>query len=90
MELDTYVHRIGRTGRAGEEGEAIMLVTRNDEQVFNSIKRNSKIDLDEFFWEPEKRERPPRRFDSHRSGGRGGGRYSGRGGGGSGRGRGRR
>ncbi|MCA8961513.1 MAG: DEAD/DEAH box helicase [Planctomycetes bacterium] len=67
IELDTYVHRIGRTGRAGEEGEAILLVTRADERSFDAIARDPKIAIDEFVWEPEKRERPPRRDDGHRS-----------------------
>jgi ATP-dependent RNA helicase DeaD len=30
QELDSYVHRIGRTGRAGKDGHAISLVTRDE------------------------------------------------------------
>lgn len=34
---EDYVHRIGRTGRAGRKGDAIMLVARLDERNYNDI-----------------------------------------------------
>jgi len=34
---EDYVHRIGRTGRAGREGDAIMLVARLDERNYEDI-----------------------------------------------------
>jgi len=34
---EDYVHRIGRTGRAGREGDTIMLVARLDEKNYNTI-----------------------------------------------------
>ncbi len=34
---DDYVHRIGRTGRAGKKGAAMMLVTPADDKFFTSI-----------------------------------------------------
>lgn len=34
---EDYVHRIGRTGRAGLEGDTIMFVTRLDDKYYNSI-----------------------------------------------------
>ena len=34
---EDYVHRIGRTGRAGRKGDAIMLVARLDEQNYKDI-----------------------------------------------------
>ncbi len=34
---EDYVHRIGRTGRAGREGDAIMLVSRLDEKYYDQI-----------------------------------------------------
>lgn len=36
---EAYVHRIGRTGRAGREGAAILLVTPNQRRVIRSIER---------------------------------------------------
>lgn len=37
MELESYVHRIGRTGRAGNKGEAITFVTPRDEKFILAI-----------------------------------------------------
>ena len=34
---DDYVHRIGRTGRAGRDGKAIMICTPRDERNFSNI-----------------------------------------------------
>jgi ATP-dependent RNA helicase RhlE len=45
---EDYVHRIGRTGRAGASGLAITLVTRNDARLVGDIEKliKKKIDLD--------------------------------------------
>lgn len=42
---DDYVHRIGRTGRAGEKGLAIALVSPPDWNTFSSIERYLGIEL---------------------------------------------
>jgi len=39
---DEYVHRIGRTGRAGGEGLAISLITHNDWNLMSSVERYLK------------------------------------------------
>ncbi len=40
---DAYVHRIGRTGRAGAAGESISLVTQQEWNLMSSIERYLKI-----------------------------------------------
>ncbi len=37
--LDTYLHRIGRTGRAGKKGVAISLVEAHDHLLLGKIGR---------------------------------------------------
>ena len=41
---EDYVHRIGRTGRAGRKGDAIMLVARLDEKNYDDILNLIKVD----------------------------------------------
>ena len=36
---EDYVHRIGRTGRAGEKGQAISFVSREEERTLSNIER---------------------------------------------------
>jgi ATP-dependent RNA helicase DeaD len=38
-DVDTYVHRVGRTARAGREGTAITFVGQHDIEVFDQLKR---------------------------------------------------
>lgn len=37
IHADDYVHRIGRTGRAGKKGAALMLVTPSDDKYYEAI-----------------------------------------------------
>ena len=37
IHAEDYVHRIGRTGRAGRDGHAFMMVTREDSKYFKAI-----------------------------------------------------
>ena len=37
--VEDYVHRVGRTGRAGNKGQAISLVSREEERTLNNIER---------------------------------------------------
>ena len=68
---EDYVHRIGRTGRAGASGDAISLYTDKDERLLVDIEKMIKhkfvrAELVGFTPKPRvaERERPPRRDDS--------------------------
>lgn len=38
-DAEAYVHRIGRTGRAGRQGEAILFVSRREQRLLRSIEK---------------------------------------------------
>ncbi len=63
---EDYVHRIGRTGRAGASGLAVTLVTRNDARLVADIEKliKKKIELDALELDDDRpRRRPPARED---------------------------
>lgn len=41
FDMDSYVHRIGRTGRAGREGKAILFVTPREKRFVSAIERHT-------------------------------------------------
>ncbi|SDT86094.1 DEAD/DEAH box helicase [Desulfobacula phenolica] len=45
--VDPYVHRIGRTGRAGRTGEAILFVSRNERWMLKVIEKTTKQKIQE-------------------------------------------
>jgi len=47
LDPESYVHRIGRTGRAGKDGMAISLVTSHEFRALSRIQKISKIELKE-------------------------------------------
>src|ERR687895_1359580 len=56
---DIYVHRIGRTGRAGESGRAIPLITPRQRRELAAIERHANTEIDR--WAPgDGRPRPER------------------------------
>ena len=76
---EDYVHRIGRTARAGQEGEAISLVCAEEHNLLRDIERLLKRKIDQEIipgYEPDSRIKaePVRRGGSQRSSGRGGAR----------------
>jgi ATP-dependent RNA helicase RhlE len=60
---EDYVHRIGRTGRAGASGLAITLVARDDTRLVSDIEKliKKKIEIEPFEFDDERPRRPPLR-----------------------------
>jgi superfamily II DNA/RNA helicase len=60
---EDYVHRIGRTGRAGASGLAVTLVARDDLRLVSDIEKliKKKIEIEPLDFEDERPRRPPRR-----------------------------
>ncbi len=46
QDAETYVHRIGRTGRAGREGNAILFVSHRERRMLNTIERVTRQKID--------------------------------------------
>ncbi len=73
---DNYVHRIGRTARAGREGEAIALVSAEEVDLLTQIEKLMKISIPVASGtrpDPVKVEKPQRGGGGRRRGGGGGG-----------------
>jgi ATP-dependent RNA helicase RhlE len=62
---EDYVHRIGRTGRAGASGLAVTLVTRDDTRLMSDIEKliKKKLDIEPIELEDDRPRRPRRRDD---------------------------
>ena len=52
QQADIYVHRIGRTGRAGQRGIAASLADRNDEALFREIEEDTSAVVEVLEWIP--------------------------------------
>ena len=66
---EDYVHRIGRTGRAGAEGEAVSLVSNEERPLMNAIERlmNRKVESRVIAgFEPGTASREPRQAEEPR------------------------
>lgn len=79
---EDYVHRIGRTGRAGASGEAVSLVSPDEMGDLRDIERLIKRDIPyekvTGFAVTVEEDRPPRPPQGNRRGGSGAGKSSGR------------
>ena len=45
QEAETYIHRVGRTGRAGKEGTAITFITPGEARRFSYIRKATKAEI---------------------------------------------
>ncbi len=72
VNAEDYVHRIGRTGRAGREGHAYMLVTPGDDKGYAAVLKTTgleeieAVDMGDFF-EKEKENAKPRNDKTKRT-----------------------
>jgi ATP-dependent RNA helicase RhlE len=66
---EDYVHRIGRTGRAGASGLAVTLITRDDARLVGDIEKliKKKLEIEAIELEDDRPRRPPRRRDDEES-----------------------
>jgi ATP-dependent RNA helicase DeaD len=68
---DVYVHRIGRTGRAGESGRAITLITPKQRRELEAIERHANTEIEQWSAngkprrDPEREARRPRHTKPH-------------------------
>ena len=46
LDTETYVHRIGRTGRAGRKGDAILFVHRRERRLLRNIERATRQQIE--------------------------------------------
>ncbi len=44
-DVESYIHRIGRTGRAGKEGTAISIMNPSEDHILRQIQRKTKADI---------------------------------------------
>jgi superfamily II DNA/RNA helicase len=63
---EDYVHRIGRTGRAGASGLAVTLVARDDLRLLGEIEKllKKKVEVEPFELEDDRLPRRPRRYEA--------------------------
>jgi ATP-dependent RNA helicase DeaD len=45
LDAESYVHRIGRTARAGKTGKAVMFVSPDETKSLHHIERTNKITI---------------------------------------------
>lgn len=66
---ESYIHRIGRTARNGQEGKAITFVSTSDEKFLLNIEKRNKLTIKEIDIEGNEVARPVRSTRSRSTGG---------------------
>ena len=51
-QTEDYVHRIGRTGRAGQEGVALSLVSPHDQKAWQAVEKSIDQKAEQIEWQP--------------------------------------
>lgn len=44
-DVESYIHRIGRTGRAGKDGLAISIISTLEDRLFEIVKKKTRSDI---------------------------------------------
>lgn len=60
QQMENYIHRVGRTARAGRTGVVINLVTERDEAIINKIKTHEKTGKEIDFTDPPQFKKKPK------------------------------
>ncbi|WP_248929682.1 DEAD/DEAH box helicase [Paenibacillus hamazuiensis] len=68
-DAETYIHRIGRTGRAGETGVAVTLMSDREQRYLDLIEKGIKMKLNKVRWNGEDAPAEPDRERGRQPGG---------------------
>ncbi|HWO74529.1 MAG TPA: DEAD/DEAH box helicase [Bacillus sp. (in: firmicutes)] len=60
-DVESYIHRIGRTGRAGEKGKAVTFVAPKDEQMLGKIEKGMGQSIDKKNVRPKREIKSPQK-----------------------------
>lgn len=76
LDPESYIHRIGRTWRAGANGKAIMFVSSDETRQLERVERVNRIEIEEIDQEGNAIPRAPKTFSQKRRGNGGASRRS--------------
>lgn len=62
QDVESYIHRIGRTGRAGRNGEALLIITHRERRFIKTLERVLRLKISELLL-PSHEEMQQRRID---------------------------